>query len=99
MLGGDDDHLQSRLLAHPRPLARIEGLGVEKARILAPFTPLAIGEGIDAKVGKGNGLELLPGVLARRGGHTGGPEDRGFHLLGRRGHLQGGSRKGEGKQH
>jgi len=98
MFGGDDDHLQARFAADPGPLARVKGRRIEEGGLLVPFTPLAIGEGIDAEMGKGDGLELLPGVLPWRGGHAGGPEHKGFHLRGRRDHLPGGSGNGEGKQ-
>ena len=42
MLGGEDDALHPRLLAHPRPLTAIQVRWIEQRRILVPEPPLLI---------------------------------------------------------
>jgi hypothetical protein len=71
VLGGQDEQLDAGVFEHSRPLAGVKVGRVEQRWVFLALTPLAVGEGVHAKVGKGDKLVPLPGQLLRAGQREG----------------------------
>jgi hypothetical protein len=71
VLGGQDEQLDAGVFEHSRPLAGVKVGRVEQRWVFLALTPLAVGEGVHAKMGKGDELVPLPGQLLRAGQREG----------------------------
>ena len=67
MFGGNNRHLESRLLQGTHPLLAVQLRGLEEGRFLLAAPPLVSGKGVDAEMQETGELHLLPLQLLRSG--------------------------------
>ena len=65
VFGGENDTFHAGCFGCGRPLAAVEGSGIEGVFGFGSLTPLKAGEGVGAKVAEHVGLHALPAELSR----------------------------------
>jgi hypothetical protein len=77
VLGGQDEQPDAGLVQHARPLPGVKIRRIELLGIFLAVAPFAVGEGVHAKVRKGDDLVALPGKLLGGGDRLRGGGRRG----------------------